>query len=229
MEARNKLESEALLEETKTILVWLINFRRLLIILPDNKFTAWTTAIETMIKDGTTTSKMLETNIGQLVHLGMAIPFVHHFMSRLQDLHSTAERQRSVKINGKYLKDLQLMLGFLEMANNGISLNSIAFRQPTHVYRSNSCPAGLGGYSHKEFAWCWYLPADLKFRASNNLLEHLAAIISPWIDIIAGRLKSQDCILLMTDSTTAEGWLKKWNFSKLGKSKIQSLVRIKAA
>jgi hypothetical protein len=63
MEARNKLESEALLEETKTILGWLIDFGRLLIILPDNKFTAWTTAIETMIKDGTTTTKTLETNI----------------------------------------------------------------------------------------------------------------------------------------------------------------------
>jgi hypothetical protein len=74
MEARNKLESKALLEETKTIPEWLINFRRLLIILPDNKFTAWTTAIETMIKDGTTTAKTLEINIGQLVHLGMAIP-----------------------------------------------------------------------------------------------------------------------------------------------------------
>ena len=83
IEARNKLESKALLEETKMVLGWLIDFRRLLIILPDNKFTAWTTAIETMIIDGTTTAKMPETNIGRLVHLGMAIPFVHHFMSCL--------------------------------------------------------------------------------------------------------------------------------------------------
>ena len=64
MEARIKLESKALLDETKTILGWLINFQWLLIILPDIKFTAWTTAIETMIKDGTTTAKTLETNIG---------------------------------------------------------------------------------------------------------------------------------------------------------------------
>jgi hypothetical protein len=33
----------------------------------------------------------------------------------------------------------------------------------------------------------------------------------------------------MTDSTTVQGWLKKSNFSKLGESKIQSLVRIEAA
>jgi hypothetical protein len=70
---------------------------------------------------------------------------------------------------------------------------------------------------------------NLKFRASNNLLEHLAAIISPWVDILAGRLNSQDCVLSMTDSTTAEGWLKKSNFSKLEESKIQSSVRIKAS
>jgi hypothetical protein len=128
MEARNKLESKALLEETKMILGWLINFRRLLIILPGNKFTAWTTAIKTMIKDSMTTAKTLETNMGRLVHLGMAIPFVHHFMSHLRDLHSTAKRRQSVNINCKYLKDLQLMLGFLKMAKDGISLNSITFR-----------------------------------------------------------------------------------------------------
>jgi hypothetical protein len=33
----------------------------------------------------------------------------------------------------------------------------------------------------------------------------------------------------MTDSTTAEGWLKKSNFSKLGESPLQSLVQIEAA
>ncbi len=108
-------------------------------------------------------------------------------------------------------------------------MNNIAFRRPTHVYRSNSCPAGLGGYSHEGFAWRWYLPKDLEFGAMNNLLEHLAAIIPPWINILAGRLQSDDCVLLMTDSTTAEGWLRKSNFSELGKSKLQASVRIEAA
>ena len=93
MEALNKLESEAPLEETKVILGWLIDFRRLLIIPPDNKFKAWMAAIETMINNSTATAKTLETNIGWLVHLRMAIPFVHHFMSCLQDLHSTAKQR----------------------------------------------------------------------------------------------------------------------------------------
>ena len=45
MEARNKLESEALLEEQKVILGWLIDFCHLFIRLPKNKFMAWSEAI----------------------------------------------------------------------------------------------------------------------------------------------------------------------------------------
>jgi hypothetical protein len=89
-------------------------------------------------------------------------------------------------------------------------------------------PCRIGGYSNKGWAWRWYLPDHLLFRALNNLLEHLAAVISPWVDIIAGHLKPRDCVLLMMDSTTAEGWLKKSNFSELGKSPIQASVRIEA-
>jgi hypothetical protein len=40
MEAMKKLEAEALLQEIKMILGWEINFRRLLIKLPENKFIA---------------------------------------------------------------------------------------------------------------------------------------------------------------------------------------------
>jgi len=57
MEARNKLESEALLEEQKVILGWLIHFRRLLIRLPKNKFVAWSEAIRKMIKDEVSMAK----------------------------------------------------------------------------------------------------------------------------------------------------------------------------
>jgi hypothetical protein len=185
----------------------LIDFRQLLIFLPKNKYKVWTRVIKTMLSEGMMTAKELETKIGQLVHLGMAIPFAHHFMSRLRNLHKTAKWQRAVKINGEYTKDLKLMLEFLKPAHKGIRLNSIAFSHPAHVYRSDSCPAGLGVYSNEGFALRSYIPEPLKFRASNNLLKHLAAIISPWIDIIEGCLKPQDCILSMTDSTAAEGWL----------------------
>jgi len=117
----------------------------------------------------------------------------------------------------------------LGKCNQGIDLNLISFRRLTHVYRSNSCPAGLGGYSHEGFVWRFYLPDNLQFRASNNLLEHLAAIITPWIDIIAGQLTKGDCTLSMTDSTTSEGWLRKSNFIKDGEDPIQATIRIEVA
>jgi hypothetical protein len=93
MEARNKLKSEALLEEQKIILGWLIDFRRLLIRLPENKYVTWSEAIKKMISVKFLTAKEIETNIGHLIHLGLAIPFVHHFMSRLRDLETLCQNQ----------------------------------------------------------------------------------------------------------------------------------------
>jgi hypothetical protein len=86
MEARNKLQSEAGLEEQKSILGWLLNTRHLLVKLPKNKFVAWTNMIKLVIQQGTMTAKEVESIIGRLGHLGMAIPFVHHFLSRLHNL-----------------------------------------------------------------------------------------------------------------------------------------------
>ena len=110
-----------------------------------------------------------------------------------------------------------------------IDLNLIAYRKPTHVNHSDSCPRGLGGYSHKGHAWRFYLPPHLRFRASNNLLEHLASIITPWIDMLAGRIGPGDCSLSMTDSSTSEGWASKTNFKEDGVDPIQATVRLDAA
>ena len=121
------------------------------------------------------------------------------------------------------------MLFFLKRAHIGVSMNLVAYRKPTHVFRSDSCPAGLGGYSHSGFAWRFYLPENLKFRASNNLLEHIASIITVWVDILAGRLKPGDCSLSMTDSSTSEGWSKLTNFKEDGEDPIQATVRVEVA
>ncbi len=93
-------------------------------------------------------------------------------------------------------------------------MNEIAYRKPMHVYRSDSCPASMGGCSHEGFVWRFYFPDELQFRTSNNPLKHLAGTISPWVDILAGHLKDDDCALSMTDSTTSEGWTWKTNFKK---------------
>ncbi len=227
--ALNKLIAEAGLEEIKTILGWVFNFRSLLISLPDNKFKAWTEAINEMIESRKATAKELECNIGRLVHLGAVISQVYHFMSRLRELQQRAKNRRHINIDEACIEDLRLMLFFLERAHEGVSLNLIAFRKPSHVYRSDSCPAGLGGYSHEGWAWRFYIPLELQFRASNNLLEHIACIVTVWIDIICGRLKKGDCCLSMTDSSTSEGWARKTNFKEDCEDPIQATVRIEVA
>ena len=108
-------------------------------------------------------------------------------------------------------------------------MNLIAYRKPTHVFRSDSCPQGLGGYSHEGWAWRFYIPPELQFRASNNLLEHMASVITPWVDILAGRLRPGDCSLSLTDSSTSEGWSHKTNFKEDGEEPIQATTRLEVA
>ena len=108
-------------------------------------------------------------------------------------------------------------------------MNLIAFCKPTHVYWLDSCPYGVGGFSDKGFAWCFEIPADLQFCASNNLLEYIASIITPWVDMLAGRLNRGNCALLMTDSSMSAGWLHKTNFQEIigeDTDAVQATIRI---
>jgi hypothetical protein len=108
-------------------------------------------------------------------------------------------------------------------------MNFIAYLTSTHVYHSDLCPSGLGGYSNKGFAWRYSIPQSLQCRASNNLLKFLAAIITLWIDIFTNHLQSGYCALLMTDSSTAEGWMRKTYFRASDEDQIQMDGRVEAA
>ena len=77
--------------------------------------------------------------------------------------------------------------------------------------------------------WRFRILDNLLFRVSNNLLEFLAAIVMPWINIFNGRLSSGDCTLSMTDSRMAEGWMQKSNFSEPGVNPVQARTRVNAA
>ena len=229
MDARNKLIAETGLSETKIILGWLLNFRTMTISLPENKFIAYSRTISDMIERGWTSKAELESNMGRWTHLGNVVPHIFHFLSRLRLLLRRLQNRRQLRINEECIADLKFLLSVLEKCRDGIDMNSIAYRRPTHVYRSDSCPAGLGGYSDEGFAWRYYLPSELQSRASNNLLEHIAAIITTWVDILAGRLKHGDCALSMTDSTTSAGWLRKSNFIEDDESPIQATIRLEVA
>ena len=61
------------------------------------------------------------------------------------------------------IEDLKLILFFLEEAHIGVNMNLFVYIKPTKVYKSDSCPVGLGGYSSNGFAWKFYIPLWLKF------------------------------------------------------------------
>ena len=147
--------------------------------------------------------------IGRIVHLGIVLPSIHHFISRLRELLRKSANRRRINLNTNVIENLKLMLFFLEEAHIGIDMNLLFYRKPTKVYRSDACPAGLGRYSRYGFSWRFYIPLWLKFRASNNLLEHLTTVITPWINILAKGMGPGDCSLPITDSLTLEGWLEK--------------------
>ena len=166
MVSTKKLKAEAALSETKTILGWFWNFRQLIISLPYNKFVAWTKSVQDTISAGYVNSKEFESTIGRLNHLSLVVPFIKHFLSQLRELLWKAQRlaQRLTKIPTDCIDDLKLMIYFIKKAHEGINMNQIAYRKPTHVYRSDSCPAGLGGYSHKGFAWRFAIPPLSNFE-----------------------------------------------------------------
>ena len=108
-------------------------------------------------------------------------------------------------------------------------MNLISFRKPTHVYRSDACPWGLGGYSHFGRAWRFEIPENLLFRATLNMLEFLASCIGPWIDILKNNLPPLSCTLLETDSTTTAGWLRELNFKDNKEEEIHENCKLSLA
>lgn len=174
------------------ILGWLLAFQRLVVSLPTNKHMAWTEELKTIIEAGATTAKQLETNVGRFVHVGQILPEINHFLNRLCSLLKQAKHQQKVHIPAQCLADCHLILKFLDVAHQGISMNNLVFRLPNRVYRSDSCPHGLIGHSDQGFAWRYYLLPKLRFRASNNPLEQIASITTVWIDILAVRVNPED-------------------------------------
>ncbi len=118
----------------KNVLGWLLDTWCLLVQLPKSKFMAWTNLIKMVIQQGTTTTKEVKSIIGRLGHLRMAIPFVHHFLSRLCDLQVQAKSRQSIPITNNCWRDLELMINIIKIMHNGISMNIIAYRHPTHIY-----------------------------------------------------------------------------------------------
>ncbi len=150
---QGKLEAEGGLAETKVILGWHFNFQTLSVTLLEHKHIAWLTEICKMLTNGRTSKKALESTIGWLGHVGFIVPWVYHFLSRLQTWLAQARNKRTIQIDNACRSNSELMLQVLDKEKGGIDMNLLAFCAPDQIYYSDSCPVGLGGYSNQGFAW----------------------------------------------------------------------------
>ncbi len=149
----------------KNVLGWLLDTRRLLIELPKNKFVVWTNLIKMVIQQGITTAKEVESIIGHLGHLGMAIPFVHHFLSRLCNLQVWAKSRQLIPINNECRRDLELMINIIKIVHNGISMNIIVMM--ADAYLPLRCLSGRPrGIQQQQF--CLAILPQTRTSASSN-------------------------------------------------------------
>ena len=224
-----KLLAEGTPAEIACVLGWDMDTRQLLLSLPKPKFLAWTNDIDQLLAQGKATRAELDTLVGRLNHVGYIIPAARHFLSSLRDLLHLAKQRSPQPLSDEITADLHLWQRFLRRASQGMNMNLLTYRQPTREYISDACEHGIGGFSSEGRAWRFELPEDLRGRFTLNFLEFIAAIIGPWVDLLEGNLPPLSCILSGTDSTTAEGWLHRTNFSASSATPEDVAVKLAAA
>ena len=210
-----KLLAEGTPSEVLCLLGWDADARRLLLRLPWSKHLAWRDDMLRLLRARSATRSELDTLVGRLNHVGHTSfqPHDTHFLSRLRDRLWKARHHGRQRFDSEDAEDLNPWLRFLRRAADGMSMNLLTCRCPTHEHMSGACEHGIGGWSSSGRAWRFALPEEPWGRFTLNYLELLAAVIGPWIDHIEGNLPTlSSCALSGTDSTTAEGWLRKSNF-----------------
>ena len=104
----------------------------------------------------------------------------------------------------------------------------LTYCSPTHVYRSDACKHGIGGFSAEGKARRWKILDKLLSQAHINLLEFLGSIVCIWLDILDKDTPPESCLLAMGDSTTAIGWLKKSNLEEVDEEDTDTTAKILA-
>jgi hypothetical protein len=170
-----KLIAEGSPAEIQIVLGWELNTRILRLLLPFDKFTAWTGDIIVIISRGSVTAGDPASLVGRLNHTGYVTPLTRHFINRLRartDIRRP-DLQR-ITLTKAELEDLLLWLKLLCRANDGIALNRIVRRQPSRVTFSDSCPYGMGGFLLSGRAWRLRIPKESCLygqSTANNILE----------------------------------------------------------
>ena len=219
-----KLLAEASPREVQIVLGWLIDARRLLLALPEDKFIVWNQDLVEVMKSSSITREVLESMIGRLTHASYVVPLSRHFLQRFrQRLNVVRDRAPAhiIRLSDEELSDVKLWMHLLQQARQGISLNGIVFRHPTRLTLSDSCPLGLGGFTSEGRAWRLKVNPASRTSSScqaNNVLEFLAMVITVWLSLLelAKLNLEEELILALGDNTSAISWFIKTGNLKPG-------------
>ena len=107
------------------------------------------------------------------------MPLARYFAGRIHRSCLAHEHRKRINMTKEALSDLSLWLRFLKLAQSGISINLVLERRPDGIYITDSCEHVIGGFSLKTGgAFRWSISPHLRFRVSNNVLEHVAEIVA---------------------------------------------------
>jgi hypothetical protein len=209
-----KLVAEGTPAESQIVLGWMLNTRLLLIILPLDKFEAWSADIRKILADMQGTYGELESTLGCLNHVAYIFPLGRHFLGNLRlRLHQRRNKNQEVSLNREEAEELDSWLLFLQQAHNGISMNQVTIRKPSKICWFDSCPFGVGGFLVSgNKAWRVRIPQSSPIYGvdeANNVLEFLGMVVTIWLAILESKElgEEQECNLAIGDNTSAIGWL----------------------
>ena len=151
-----KLKTEGTPNEMMIVLGLWLDTRRLLLRLTDNKFTAYSQEVEEILSQGKVDGKDLESIIGKFVHASYVVHLSRHYVDNLRlKLKSLKENNfhQPQRLSNNKKSDFILWQKILVKANEGVSLNGLVLHLPIRMGFSDSCPQGLGGFTHRGRGW----------------------------------------------------------------------------
>ena len=216
-----KAAAEGTPAELLIVLGWLIDVRRLLASLPEDKYLAWKSDIEEILRipRRTIPYKDLDSLLGRLQHVCAILRQGWHFLSRLRGAKNRAgnTHARRTRLSKAERSDLELWLKFLALARAGVDINNLVVRIPDTAGITDACTYQIGGYSVTTGrAWRWPLPSFLVGHKSINFLEYLASAAAYLLGVLEGEIVSGNCHLHVTDNSTNTSWTRKSNFAPDG-------------
>ena len=134
-------------------------------------------------------------------------------MNNLRKTECLAKFKPRAKLSRGTQDNLRLWISFLESAERGISINRVVFRKPTLVSFSDASEAGIGGYCPKTgIGWRYKFTDEENKALTLNAKEYLCSAIDMDFQLELDDDPSPfPCVLNMTDSTSAMGWIRKSN------------------